>query len=126
MVAADTNVLVRIFTADDPEQTKRARRFVASGAWVSHLVLVETLWVLVSVYEQTKHEISHAVEMLLSNESIILQEAETVAAALKSFNEAKGVSFSDCLILAVARKAGHKPLGTFDTKLAKVDGAVLL
>jgi predicted nucleic acid-binding protein len=33
------------------------------------------------------------------------------------------VSFTDCLVLEVARKAGHLPLGTFDRDLAKLDGA---
>jgi predicted nucleic acid-binding protein len=33
------------------------------------------------------------------------------------------VSFSDCLVLEVARKVGHLPLGTFDRDLAKLDGA---
>jgi hypothetical protein len=28
-----------------------------------------------------------------------------------------------CLVLEVARKAGHMPLGTFDRNLAKLDGA---
>jgi predicted nucleic acid-binding protein len=33
------------------------------------------------------------------------------------------VSFSDCLVLEVARKSGHLPLGTFDRELGKLDGA---
>jgi predicted nucleic acid-binding protein len=33
------------------------------------------------------------------------------------------VGFSDCLILEVARKAGHLPLGTFDRELGRLEGA---
>jgi predicted nucleic acid-binding protein len=33
------------------------------------------------------------------------------------------LGFSDCLMLHLARKAGHLPLGTFDRNLSKVDGA---
>jgi len=40
MRAVDTNVLVRILTRDDPEQTAAADAFVQSGAWVSVLALV--------------------------------------------------------------------------------------
>jgi hypothetical protein len=29
-------------------------------------------------------------------------------------------------VLEIARKAGHTPLGTFDRKLAKLDGAMTL
>jgi predicted nucleic acid-binding protein len=32
------------------------------------------------------------------------------------------VNFSDCLVLELARKAGHLPLGTFDRSLSKLDG----
>jgi predicted nucleic acid-binding protein len=33
------------------------------------------------------------------------------------------LGFSDCLVLEIARKAGHVPLGTFDRALAKLEGA---
>lgn len=126
MRAVDTNVLVRLFTEDDPKQAERAKQFMRPGVWVSHIALVETLWVLQSVYGRTRQDLGRAVELLLSNESVILQEPEVVAAALNLFIENKGVSFSDCLMLCLARKAGHTPLGTFDTKLAKIDGAALV
>jgi predicted nucleic acid-binding protein len=51
MRAVDTNVLVRLITRDDPKQVAAAESFVTKGAWVSHVVLAETLWVLESVYE---------------------------------------------------------------------------
>src|SRR5260221_10959468 len=50
MRAVDTNVLVRLLTRDDRAQLAAAEDFVSSGAWVSHVVLVETIWVLESVY----------------------------------------------------------------------------
>jgi predicted nucleic acid-binding protein len=39
------------------------------------------------------------------------------------FRQQPRVGFSDCLLLAVARKAGHTPLGTFDRELGKLDDA---
>ena len=33
------------------------------------------------------------------------------------------LGFSDCLILQLARRAGHQPLGTFDRTLGRVEGA---
>ena len=53
MRAVDTNVLVRLIVRDDPAQVDRAEAFVARGAWVSLLVLAETIWVLKSVYGLT-------------------------------------------------------------------------
>ena len=46
MRAVDTNVLVRLLARDDAKQATAAEAFVNPGAWVSHLVLVETVWVL--------------------------------------------------------------------------------
>ncbi|MFL6289828.1 MAG: PIN domain-containing protein, partial [Thermoanaerobaculia bacterium] len=122
MRAVDTNVLVRLATRDDARQTMAAEAFVASGAWAPQLVLVEAMWVLDSVYGLGPEKIATAVEMLLNHESLTIQDADVVAAALRSFRERPALGFSDCLILEVARKAGHLPLGTFDRDLAKLEG----
>jgi predicted nucleic-acid-binding protein len=122
MRAVDTNVLVRLATRDDARQTAAAEAYVAAGAWVSHLVLVEATWVLASVYDLKPERIATAVEMLLSHRDLTIQEAATVAAALEQFRKHQALGFSDCLILETARKAGHLPLGTFDRDLAKLEG----
>ena len=123
MRAVDTNVLVRLLTRDDPRQVAAAERFVAKGAWVSHVVLVEATWVLDSVYELGAPEIITSVEMLLNHRDLTIQQAEVVAAALARYREKPALGFSDCLVLECARKAGHLPLGTFDRELGKLDGA---
>jgi predicted nucleic-acid-binding protein len=122
MRAVDTNVLVRLATRDDPQQTAAAEAFVTSGAWVSQLVLMEALWVLGSVYDLGPEKIATAVEMLLNHRDLTIQDADTVEAALEQFRKQPALGFSDCLILEVARKAGHLPLGTFDRDLGKLDG----
>jgi predicted nucleic-acid-binding protein len=123
MRAVDTNVLVRLVTRDDPRQVKAAEAFVATGAWVSHIVLVESMWVLTSVYDRAPSEIATAVEMLLSHKHLTLQDPDVVVAALAHYLEKPAIGFSDCLVLAVARKAGHLPLGSFDRSLSRLDGA---
>jgi predicted nucleic-acid-binding protein len=123
MRALDTNVLVRLATRDDAKQVAAAEAFVSAGAWVSHLVLVEAMWVLAVVYEREPGEIATAVEMLLEHQRLTLQDPEIVAVALEHFRARPSLGFSDCLILEVARKAGHLPLGTFDRTLSKLDGA---
>jgi predicted nucleic-acid-binding protein len=123
MRAVDTNVLVRLVTRDDRKQVESAEEFVAKGAWVSHLVLVETSRVLDSVYDRTREEIAKAVEMLVNHEHLTLQDQDVVEAALESFRKHKGVTFSDVLVLEIARKSGHTPLGTFDRDLSKLEGA---
>jgi len=120
--AVDTNVLVRLLTRDDAKQLAAAEAFVARGAWVSHLVLAEATWVLASVYERKPAQIATAVEMLLNHQHLTLQDSEAVAAAVASFRRRPALGFSDCLVLEVARKAGHLPVGTFDRDFSKLPG----
>jgi predicted nucleic-acid-binding protein len=126
MRAVDTNVLVRLVVRDDAKQVRAAEEFIASGAWVSHLVLTETTWVLDAVYERTAEQIATAIDMLLNHQHLTVQDADVVTAAIENFRKRPALGFSDCLVLEIARKAGHLPLGTFDRDLAKVDGAVRL
>jgi predicted nucleic-acid-binding protein len=122
MRAVDTNLLVRLLVRDDAVQVEAAESFVATGAWVSHLVLAETLWVLDAVYQRSAAQLATAVELLLDHQSLTLQDADVVEAALGHFRARPSLGFSDCLVLETARKAGHLPLGTFDKALAKLDG----
>ena len=108
---------------DDTSQALIADQFVAKGAWVSHLVLAESMWVLGAVYARTAQQLIAALELLLSHESLVLQDANTVAHALAHFKSQPRLGFSDCLVLEIARKAGHTPMCTFDKALAKFGGA---
>ena len=65
-------------------------------------------------------------ELLLNHQHLTLQEPEVVAAALDTFKRRPALGFSDCLLVELARKAGHLPLGTFDRDLGKVDGTAKL
>ncbi len=122
MRAIDTNVLVRLVTRDDAKQVRAAEAFVANGAWVPHLVLADAMWVLEAVYDLRPTEMATALEMFLSHKDLTLQESDVVAAALEHYRKTPSLGFSDCLVLEVARKAGHLPLGTFDRRVSKLDG----
>lgn len=123
MRAVDTNLLVRLIARDNPRQVSLAEAFVRPGAWVSQLVLAETMWVLDAVYDVSAEGIATAVEMLLEHESLTLQDPDVVEAALRIFRTRPSLGFSDCLVLEIARKAGHTPLGTFDRALGALPGS---
>ena len=123
MRAVDTNVLVRLLTRDDARQASAADRYVDGGAWISQIVLAEATWVLDSVYGLEPAQIATAVDMLLNHQHLTIEASDVVGAALDRFRARPQLGFSDCLIVEVARKAGHLPLGTFDKELAKLDGA---
>ncbi len=126
MRAVDTNLLVRLVTRDDARQTEAAEAFVSKGAWVSHVVLAEAAWVLDSVYGLKAQQVAMAVDMLIEHEHLTIQDLDVVEAAVRAFRARPSVGFTDCLILSIARKAGHVPLGTFDRQLSKIEGAELL
>lgn len=122
MRAVDTNILLRLITGDDDRQAASAEQFVKNGAWVSILALAEATWVLRTAYRHSASSILSAVEMLLNQEHLTLQDSDAVAEALELFRSRPALGFSDCLMVHLARKAGHLPLGTFDRALGKVEG----
>lgn len=123
MRAVDTNVLIRLITRDDDRQVADAEAFVAKGVWISLLVLAETTWVLGAVYNLDHAAIATVIEMLLAHQSLTFQDPDVIAAALDHYHSKPALGFSDCLILEIASKAGHLPLGTFDKTLGKLTGA---
>lgn len=126
MRALDTNVLVRLITRDNAERVVAAENFVAGGAWVSILALAEATWVLSTVYGLGADKLADAVEKLLDHQNLVLQDPDVVSEALQRFRRRPSVGFSDCLLLQMATKAGHLPLGTFDRNLARLEGAAKL
>lgn len=123
MRAVDTNVLVRLVTRDDARQLAFAEAFVEPGAWVPQLVLAETVWVLETAYHLKPAQLIAGIEKLLGLAQLTLQDADAVVAALATYRRQPALGFSDCLVLEIARSAGHLPLGTFDRTLGKLDGA---
>ena len=122
MRALDTNVLVRLIVRDHPKQAAAAEAFVAKGAWVSLLALAETTWVLSAVYGRPATEIANAIDMLLAHQHLTLQDPDVVTPALAHFRKRPTLGFSDCLLVEIAKRAGHLPLGTFDRGLGRVQG----
>jgi predicted nucleic-acid-binding protein len=123
MRAVDTNIVVRIIVRDDSQQAEAAESFIEESAWVSIPVLLQSLWTLGSAYGQDSKSLAQTIEMLLTHDRLVLQDSDAVASALEQFRARPSLGFADCLILSLARKAGHLPLGTFDRKLAKLPGA---
>jgi len=123
MHAVDTNVLVRLATRGDAKQVAAAAAYIERGAWVSHLTLAEATWVLGSTYGLGPAELATVIDMLLNHRDLTVQDADVAAAALERFRKRPAVGFADCLMLEIARRAGHLPLGTFDRDLGRLDGA---
>lgn len=125
MRSVDTNILIRALTMDDKVQSPAAAAFIQQNGpvWISHAVLLETMWVLESVYDQAKPQLVLALARISDNKALALDDPTVVRAALDLYRSRGKLDFEDCLILELARAAGHLPLTTFDKTLAKADGA---
>ena len=104
MIAVDTNVLVRLLTVDEPRQAAAARRLFASQPiWIAKTVLLETGWVLRSLYGFEQSAIREAFTKLLGLKNVKAEDESSVAAALALV--AHGVEFADAMHL------GSRPPG---------------
>jgi predicted nucleic-acid-binding protein len=83
MIAVDTNVLVRLLTGDEPKQQAAARSLFASEPiWIAKTVLLETAWVLRSLYGFEESAIHDAFTKLLGLKNVNVEDESSVAAAL--------------------------------------------
>src|ERR1039457_7101260 len=98
MIAVDTNVVVRLLTEDDPTQTAAAKSLFAAGSiWIAKTVLLETGWVLRSLYGFEESAICDAFTKLLGLKNVHTEDESAVAAALAL--SAHGVELADAMHL---------------------------
>ena len=101
MIAIDTNVLVRLLVNDDEAQGSRARAaFEAEDIWIGKTVLLETFWVLRSVYDFDDTAIARAIEGALGLPRVQVEDSERVKLALAAV--ADRIDIADALHVAVA------------------------
>ena len=116
MLAVDTNVVVRLLVNDDARQGAAARRlFESDEIWIGVTVLLETAWVLESVYDLSADETVKALQRLLGLPNVRAEDPGAVAAALDAAG--RGLELADALHLM--RAPGDAEFVTFDRALAK-------
>ena len=116
MIAVDTNVIVRFLVRDDASQADRAEELIrGSETWISKTVLLETEWVLRSLYDFAPQSLAGALRALAGLSTVRLEDPGAVARALDWFE--RGIDFADALHLASAGNA--RQFATFDRKLAR-------
>lgn len=131
MIGIDTNVLVRVFVDDAPEQTKAALRILSElsherPGYVSIVVLVEMVWVLRRNYGFESAAIFAALDTLFDSANIEIERAVLVQDAIDMAHELDA-DIADVLIVLSAREAGAIKTVTFDKNAAKrIPGMELL
>ncbi len=131
MIGIDTNVLLRLLLDDEPAQAERvdallaAHSAAAGSVHVADVVLAETMWTLVAVFEQPKAALVKALSSLLREPVFAFENRNAVAAALAVFERAT-CGFSDCLIVAKNQALGCEFTATFDKRMRRLEGVRLL
>lgn len=121
MLAIDTNVVVRYLTGDHPRQSPRARALVdGEDVFVSTTVLLETEWVLRSVYGFEAAEVCRALRSFAGLPRVSLEDGTLVATALERV--ASGMDFADALHLGRAETCDG--FVTFDQRFIRVARSV--
>lgn len=99
MIAVDTNVVVRLLTGDDPKQAAAAKSLFAAGPiWIAKTVLLETGWVLHSLYGFDESAIREAFTKLLGLKNVHTEDKPSMAAALAL--TAHGIELADAIHLS--------------------------
>lgn len=116
MIAIDANVLLRYLLSDDEIQAKKAAKLIESNqsVYVSHVVLVETIWTLKGKkYKLPPSKINATITALFEEQNIVIQDAELVWRALSDYRlrAVEGNSkldFPDALVLHTGRDAAEQ------------------
>ena len=115
MIAFDTNLLVRIAVNDDQKQAEMAEQLLdLNEVFISRTVLLETEWVLRSVYKKPPNDIAIFFENALITKNLTIENSIEVSHALEWYK--LGADFADAIHLCIC---GDKVLYTFDTGFCK-------
>jgi predicted nucleic-acid-binding protein len=115
MIAFDTNLLVRLVVADDPTQVAIVQELIKQNSiFIPRTVLMETEWVLRSVYRKSPFEILGFFRALLEVDNTEIESSIEVGYALDWYE--LGADFADALHLAVC---GAAVMHTFDKGFCK-------
>lgn len=115
MISLDTNILVRFFAKDDEAQLRKVHALLGrkdTTFLVCDLVLVETQWVLRSIYEWTCSEVADAFSRLTSIHNLEFENEARLRVAINSLQE--GADLADELIVRASRERGAQSFATFD------------
>lgn len=126
MIGVDSNVLLRHILQDDDKQSSVASRFFedrshSDPAYISRLVLAETLWTLARTHGFTVSAQSGVIRALLSSSDVVIEKSETLRRAVLDAEEAN-TGIADAIIAHTAIDAGCDGVVTFDKRAQRLPG----
>ncbi len=116
----DTNVLVRHLTGEPSDQPRRATAFLDTDEPLElpALVVAELVYVLESVYEQSRRQVAALVRAVLAHPPVNAAEEPALLRAVELY-ETVGVHFAEAYLAALAEQ-GDRRVASFDRDLDRV------
>ena len=120
----DTNVLVRFFTGEPPEQARRAAAYLARAEelLVPDLAVAEVVYVLESFYELERPRVVELVQAVLAFPAVVVIDAALLLRALEVY-EVERLDFADAYLVASAEASGVGAIASFDRSIDRVGTA---
>jgi predicted nucleic-acid-binding protein len=131
VIAVDSNVLLRLFVADDERQMAAVRSFFENRsaddpAFISSVVVTEFVWLLDRSYGFAYSAILAALDRLLASPDFVIEHAEVLADCI-SMGKSLKVDVADYLIVGIAREHGCEQTVSFERPSSRrIPGMVLL
>lgn len=118
----DTNILVRHLTGEPAEQASRATTFLrnANSLELPALIVAELVYVLESVYEQTRSQVAALVRAVLAHPPVHAPEETVLLRAVELYETAR-VDFAEAYLAAMAERRDGL-VASFDRDLDRIDG----
>lgn len=115
-VGIDTNVIVRVIVKDESQQYKASLLLVQEiETYICHTVLLETVWVLESVYKLSKANIIRSLRLVLGLPKVSSEDSQIIAQAINWYD--LGLDFADALHLS--KMQSYSAFYTFDKALIR-------
>src|SRR2546430_10464498 len=112
----DTNVLIRHFTGDPPDQARRATARIHDAGRNDLLLLdlhvAECVYVLEGPYRQTRGEVIELLGSVLGVAAIQFEHEAVIRRSLDLYGV--GLDFADAYLVARAEEAGIPQVVSFD------------
>jgi predicted nucleic-acid-binding protein len=119
LIGLDTNILLRILLRDDELHTSRARRLLeregtrSGSLFVNRICLCEAVWTMTRSARLSRQRVAEIIEVWLATPALVIEDRETVQAALQLFRASR-LDFADALLGLLNAKAGCTATYSFD------------
>lgn len=119
----DTNVLIRYLTEDDKPKAAAVEKLLRTSKEplvLPDVAIAEIVWVLASVYGQSREEIISKLGALISLSSIKVN-LKVIDQALLIFKDEK-LGWIDAYLVALIQTGKHQAIYSYDQYLDKIPG----